>query len=415
MDRELAPEVIQRARRRGYGIIASIPIGLSLALWAFSALISRSVDRADLRTAVAEMGPLEATITASGVVLPEFEQAITSPIPSRLDTVYLRSGDTVQAGQAILCLDRASIQLSYTRLLNELALLRNERERLDLESQQQRAELKTQYDVKEMQVRFVSSQLERERQLLKIGGSTREGLDRAELNAAITGKELEQLAERLRNQEATLTANRQALDLRIEIQENGIEETRRLMTLAEARADRDGIVTWVNENIGASIGPGEVIARVADLSGFRVEAKISDIHADKLVCGGLVRVRINNRDLPGHIASIAPTVQNGVMTFQVQLDDKADKALRPNLRADVFVVTASKPNVLRVKNGPFYDGLMEHKVFVVRGSKAVRREATAGASNFDYVELQGDIKAGDEVIISDMKSYLNMSEVSISD
>jgi len=281
--------------------------------------------------------------------------------------------------------------------------------------QQQAEELQMQHGIKEMQTRFVASQLDREKQLYKIGGSTKEGLDRAELNASIAQKELEQLGEKLKNHEAASQADRRGLDLKIQIQENTIDETRRQMALAEARADRYGVVTWVNENVGASVNPGDVIARIADLSGFRVEAKISDVHAEKLISGGLVRIRINDRDLSGQIASINPTVQNGVMTFLVTLDNKADKALRPNLRADVFVVTASKPNVLRVKNGPFYDGLMERKLFVVKGNKAVRREAAAGASNFDYVELQGDVKPGDEVIISDMKSYLNMSEVSISD
>lgn len=415
MDRELSPEIIRKNRRKKYAKIASIPILLLLALWVFSSLISRSVSRSTMRTAVAEMGPLEATITASGVIIPDFEQAITSPIQSRIDTVYLRSGDMVKAGQAILRLNQESIQLTYTRLMNEFELLRNEKARRDLELQQQQEQLQTEYGIKEMQTRFVASQLDREKKLLAIGGSTKEGLERAELNAAIAQKELEQLGEKVKNHEASSQAERRGLDLKIQIQENTIDETRRQMALAEAKADRYGVVTWVNENVGASVNPGDVIARIADLSGFRVEAKISDVHADKLVSGGPVRIRINDRDLSGRIASINPTVQNGVMTFLVALDNKADKALRPNLRADVFVVTASKPNVLRVKNGPFYDGLMDRKVFVVKGNKAVRREVSAGVSNFDYVELQGDIKPGDEVIISDMKSYLNMSEVSISD
>ena len=415
MDRELSPEIIKKNRRKRYAKIAAIPILLLLALWIFSAIITRSVSRASIRTAIAEMGPLEATVTASGVIAPEFEQAITSPIASKVDSVFLRSGDTVKAGQAILHLNRESIQLSHTRLLNELELLRNEKDRLDLQLEQRRSELKTEYDVKEMQSRFVGAQLDREKQLFAIGGSSKEQLERAELNAAIAEKEREQLAEKLANQEAALEADRRELDLKIKIQENGIAEITRQMALAEARSDRDGVVTWVNENIGAAVNPGDVIARIADLSSYRVEAKISDVHADKLIIGGTVRVRVNDRDLTGKIATVNPTVQNGVMTFLAELDDKADRSLRPQLRADVFVVTASKPSVLRVKNGPFYDGLMEHKLFVVEGGKAVRREVTVGASNFDYVELQGDVKPGDEVIISDMKSYLNMSEVSISD
>jgi len=181
MDRELSPEIIRRNRWKQYAKIASIPLVLLLALWIFSSLISRSISRNTLRTAVAEMGPLDAAITASGVVVPDFEQAITSPIQSRIDTVFLHSGDMVQAGQAILVLNMESIRLTYTRLLNELELLHNEKARRSLELLQQRQQLETEYGIKEMQTRLAASRLERERRLLAIGVSTKEGLEQAEL------------------------------------------------------------------------------------------------------------------------------------------------------------------------------------------------------------------------------------------
>jgi HlyD family secretion protein len=220
MDRELSPEIIRKNRRKKYTKIASIPILLLLALWVFSSLISRSVSRSTMRTAVAEMGPLEATITASGVIIPDFEQAITSPIQSRIDSVYLRSGDMVKAGQAILRLNQESIQLSYTKLMNELELLRNEKNRLDMQLQQQREELQTEYGIKEMQTRFVASQLDREKKLLAIGGSTKEGLERAELNAAIAQKELEQLGEKVKNHEAASQADRRGQRQKVKIWSN---------------------------------------------------------------------------------------------------------------------------------------------------------------------------------------------------
>jgi HlyD family secretion protein len=36
-----------------------------------------------------------------------------------------------------------------------------------------------------------------------------------------------------------------------------------------------------------------------------------------------------------------------------------------------------------------------------------------GVSNFDWVELQGDINAGDEVVVSNMDDYRHMEEISI--
>lgn len=87
------------------------------------------------------------------------------------------------------------------------------------------------------------------------------------------------------------------------------------------------------------------------------------------------------------------------------MDNPNDKILRPNLKTDVFVVTASVNNVLRVANGPFYDGIHDQAVFVIKENRAEARKVNIGASNFNWVELQGEISPGDTIIISDMKKY----------
>jgi hypothetical protein len=47
-------------------------------LWLYS-LIKPSVKRAAFETAIVETGPMQATLAATGVVIPEYEQLITSP------------------------------------------------------------------------------------------------------------------------------------------------------------------------------------------------------------------------------------------------------------------------------------------------------------------------------------------------
>lgn len=175
------------------------------------------------------------------------------------------------------------------------------------------------------------------------------------------------------------------------------------------------MVTWVNEEIGATVNAGEPLARVADLSSFKIKATISDTYAEQLKVGGPVTVRINNTDLRGEIANIQPKVENGIITFYVRLQEKNHQALRSNLRVEVFVLTDFRPNVLRVKNGPFFTGATEQAVFVVEGDKATRRLLKTGASNLDFVELQGDIAAGERIILSNTKEYAHLSEIQLTD
>jgi HlyD family secretion protein len=87
--------------------------------------------------------------------------------------------------------------------------------------------------------------------------------------------------------------------------------------------------------------------------------------------------------------------------------------LRPNLRVEVFVITSTLDDVIRVRNGPFFNASADQKVFIVKNNKALRVDAEFGASNFDYVQIVSGVNAGDEVIISNMEDYYHMKEIEI--
>jgi len=124
-------------------------------------------------------------------------------------------------------------------------------------------------------------------------------------------------------------------------------------------------------------------------------------------------IRINETQLRGTVVNIQPTVQNNIVTFDIQLDERNNKLLRPNMKADVFLVTASKTGVLRVANGPAFKGSSTQDVFVMNNGKAERKSVQTGLSNFDYVELKDKVKEGDVIITSDMTEYKNAKVITI--
>jgi HlyD family secretion protein len=153
----------------------------------------------------------------------------------------------------------------------------------------------------------------------------------------------------------------------------------------------------------------------ADLSSFRVDATVSDIHAQRLRTGLPVRLRLNENDyLEGRVGRILPTVDNGIINLEVELEEKAHPLLRPNMRVDVYIVTERKAKALRLKRGPFINGGEGiHDVFVIRGAVALKNEVRIGIANFDYYEVVEGLLEDDEVIISNMKDYKHMHEVRI--
>ena len=413
MDRELPAGFKRTQKLKRYFTLIIIVFVVVLALIGFRSLLKSKINRSMIRIAVAEIGAIEATITASGAVIPEYEQVITSPIQSKIKQILYRAGEQIKAGESILQLNKEFIQIAYEKLQDELELKVNKKSQLSLKLERSQIDLQAAYDIKKLQTDAIASQLEQEKHLFEIGAGTKANLDRAALNLDVSHRELKQFQNQIENQQKSLGADLKELDLQISIQQKNIAELSRQMELAEAKADRDGVITWVNDNIGAAVNKGDIIARVADLSSFRVEANISDIHAAKLQIGSPVKIRIGERNLRGEIANIRPTIQNGVITFIIKLNDKTNELLRSNLQVDVSVITSFKENVIRVANGPFINGSGPQDIFIVEGDKAIRKRVTVGATNFDYVEIESNVEVGDEVIISDMSDYIHRKEVEI--
>jgi HlyD family secretion protein len=151
-------------------------------------------------------------------------------------------------------------------------------------------------------------------------------------------------------------------------------------------SDRDGVLTWVLAPEGALLHRGDVIARIADLTSYRVSAAVSDVHAAQLRTGMPVIVKANDVDLAGAIAEVLPTVNSGTISFNVALNERSHVVLMPSLRVDVLVVTDRKPRTLRIKRGPFADGSPQgdgYSAFIVRGNRAVRTAIALGLTAFD--------------------------------
>ena len=413
MDKELSAGYIRKQKLKKLSTLLIVISAFVIVFVAFRMLITPSVKRSRLKTSIAETGSIEGTITASGLVIPEFEQVITSPFQSRIDSVYQRPGDQITVGSSILKLNNESTLGEYEKCLDEYELTRNRKKQLQLSIERTLIDLNTQFEIKSLKVKALETNLEAQEMIYKSGGGAKNNYDQAELNLEIAILEKEQLQDRIKNTRKSLTADLIELDLTLKIQSKNIAELKRQLELAQAKSLRAGVLTWVNDEIGSTVYAGDIIARVADLDRFKIEAKISEIHAVKLLVGNPVKVRINEFDLLGRIASIKPTIENGIIIFYVELDDNTNKNLRSNLRVDVFVITSSKDDVIRIENGPAINGSGKQNLFVVKGNKAERRTVFIGATNFDYAEVESGIETDEKVIISDMSDHQNRKEVKI--
>ncbi|OUJ72203.1 efflux RND transporter periplasmic adaptor subunit [Hymenobacter crusticola] len=413
MDRAISPVIQAKRRQRRWLLVLATLVVVAVGLWAFRGVMKPSVKREDILMATVENGDVEASLTASGLIIPAHEAVVTSPIQSTIRQVLLTAGAKVKPGQTILELDKDLTGSELAKLQDEQLQNRNKSNVLALSLERSLNDLQSQEKVQQEKVRSLQSTLRDEQNLLSIGSGTPEDVRQAELNLKIADLELQRVRRQIQNQRRSNQADELGLVYTRQIQDRNISELAQKLRNANISAGQAGVLTWVNEDIGSTVNQGQVVARIADLSSFRVRGTIADTYADSLHVGDAVLVRLNGTDLRGTISSISPAADKGVMTFYAQLDQNNHPALRANLRADVYVVTRAHRNALRVKNGPFYQGGHEQTVFVVRDGVATRRTVRFGDSNFDYVQVISGLQAGDELLISDMKNYEQASELTI--
>jgi HlyD family secretion protein len=413
MDTEITEEVTQQKRKKGIIIGLIIIAVLAFCIGLIRYYLKSSVSLSEITTAKVEVGNVENTLNATGEVLPEFEEVITSPINASIKNVLTDAGGKVKTGQSILALNKSAAENDYAKLKFQLETKKNEISKLKLDLNKSFFDIKSNNDIKQLRIGNLTDAVENAKRLFKAGGGTREDIEQAELNLKVAQLEKKQLENEIRSKQKTMQLEAKEAEIAAAIQENDLNELQRKLNLANVVATRSGVVTYVNKNIGANIKEGETLARIADLSSFKVTGSLSDSYLDQLHSGMPVIVRINDTQLRGNVSNVYPSVQNGIITFDIQLEERNNKQLRPNMKVDVYLVTAVHSKVFRVANGPAFKGASPQDIFILNNGKAEKRSVYTGLSNFDFVELKDAVKPGDIVITSDMSEFKNSTELTI--
>ena len=399
-----------RNKERNKKIIRFSAIGI-VGIIGISVLISllrTGVQKKDLVFSTVDKGTIEVSVSASGKVVPAFEEIINSPINTRIVEVYRKGGDSVDVGTPILKLDLQSTETDYKKLLDEEEMKRYKLDQAKVNSQTKLSDMAMQIKVSEMKLARMKVELRNEQYLDSLGAGTTDKVRQAELSYNTSRLELEQLKQQYANEKQIAAADLKVLELDLNMFRKGLAEMKRTLDDAQIRSPRKAILTYINNQIGAQIPQGGQVAIISDLSHFKVDGEIADTY------GGKAIVKIGSEKLEGIVSSVTPLSKNGVISFSVQLKEDNNKRLRSGLKTDVYVMNAVKEDVLRIANASYYVGRGEYDLFVMTSDdEIVKRKVQLGDSNFEFVEVVSGLNPGDKVVVSDMTNYKNKNKLKV--
>lgn len=415
MDREISKEVQRKEQRKQFIRIGTAVGGFIVLIVVVISMLQTSLKRKDLNISTVDKGVIEVSVSASGKVIPAFEEIINSPINSRIVEVYKRGGDSVDVGTPILKLDLQSAETEYNKQLDEEQMKSLQLEQQRVTNHNKLSEMEMNLKVSRMELDRKAVELRNERYLDSLGAGTTDKVRQVELDYNVSILKLKEDEQKYKNEQALAEADLKVKELELNIFRKSLAETRRTLEDAQIRSPRKAILTYVNNEIGSQIGQGAKVAIVSDLSHFKIEGEIADTYGDRIAAGSKAVIKIGSEKLDGTVSDVTPLSKNGVISFTVQLEEDNHKRLRSGLKTDVYVMNAVKDDVLRIANSSYYVGKGEYELFVVNGNQLLKRKVQLGDSNFEYVEMVSGLQEGDQVIVSDMNAYKDKNKLKIED
>ena len=396
--------------------VTLILIGLLIAIFLVSRYLKpTSTNQPDYITSTVDYGPVFISVPASGIVNPEYEVLLLSPASSLVSSIVQAPGKRVSEGSAILTLDPKSLIQEIDNLKDQLGVMENDLQRNRLNSRSIRVDLDYNVEVKNLKITSLKTEIQDQEQLLKVGGISPALHEQTKEELILAEKDLKMTLEKNSIRLKQLEADEKGLQLQMDIRKKELELKQDLLNRFTVRASSDGIILGIYTNVGEKVEKDKLLAKMSDLSTFKVKATVDNSYIDFVRTGGEVYAVIDNTRLKGKIGSVTPVMKDKKIEFDVFLDYSHYQKLIPNMEVELQIITQQKDSVLRVEYGPAFNKNKNQDLFVIRTDKAVRETITTGLIGTEYVEIVTGLSPGDRIIISDISRSRHKKEIEFKD
>jgi RND family efflux transporter MFP subunit len=324
------------------------------------------------RVSAAERGPIHVTIEETGLVEPERQIVVKSPISGVVRRLHVREGDSIRVGQLM-----ATIVPDIAQA-NALAQLRSE---------------------------IAGAEI-------SVGNLRREYARAQELEARqlISESDVEAARVDMEQAENDLLAARERLRL---MEESGVRATGAAQS-ALITAPSTGVVILRGVEEGETVmggtsvfGGGTELFTIADLSTLLVKAAVNEVDIGKVEAGDTVAITVDafpDDTAAGVVRLVPPAArqQERIRVFDVDIEVRSGhRMLRPGMTANVRIAGPSRDDVIRIPVEAVFFVEGNPIVHKVASGETERTQVLLGLSDLSYVEILEGLAEGDTVALED--------------
>jgi RND family efflux transporter MFP subunit len=327
-------------------------------------------------------GPVEAEVMGTGILTAHTRATISPKIQGRLVELIVDQNDTVAKGQLLARLDDSDLREQQAIAKANLEAVRAAYERAGADQKRAeavRVQAKLEYDRQaQLQAKQFSSQsdLDKNRELLQVAE-----------------------AEEARAVAAAIEAQKQ-----IVAAERTLDYQNAKLADSSIYSPFDGLIIRRDRDLGDIVVPGASIFQLISTKDIWVSAWVDESLMAAVKPGQRARIVFRSepgKDYGGPVIRVSPEVDRETREFLVDVaPDRLPQRWAVGQRAEVFIVTGKKDNVVRIPSKAirWRDG--RAGVMVSEGGKASWRNLELGMMGRDSVEVANGLVENDAVVMA---------------
>lgn len=412
--------VVERRRlpRWVYGALAGAGVVVAaLAFWFYAPRgDTQTVPTERLTIATVANGTFDDFIPLRARVTPLFTVFLDAIEGGRVERILVEDGASLAAGQPIVELSNAELQLSTLARQTEVEQQINNMRSQELALSQTRLANERALLEARLGLQRAKRQYEREAPLAQKGFVAGRVFADTSDQYRYEQQRLSAVARSQSNDERLQSSQLAQQRTSIASMRTGLEIARANLAALNLRAPVAGKLSGFDLQIGQSLARGERIGQIDSPGRNKLMAGVDEFYLGRVVIDQKAAVEWNGRSYPARVSKIYPQVQNGQFQVDLQFTGDEPQGISRGQTLQARLTLGDPAPARLIPNGAFYTESGGRYVFVVAedGRSAVKRPVRLGRRNAAAIEVLEGLDPGERVITSPYTGFADKDRLDLT-
>ncbi len=369
---------------------------------------------------------IDETLSYTGEIAASESTAVSAKASGEAQTVYVKEGDFVNAGDTLLAIDSTPYRLSYNQALAALnsANASQNSAKASYNSatggtmQQNLAQLEASLAAAKIAYDNALDNFNKQKVLFDIGAisqmefnSYQTQLDNAKLNlnTAQTNYDL--------TKNVVQTESKESAKASVDMAASQVQSAKAQLDIAKYNLDNctvtapiSGYISAKNVNKGQMVGQGSVVFTITNTKNVDAIINVTESVIPYITLDTKSYITVKSADLEnieGTVTQINPvkSASSGLYNIKISIDNQ-EGILKEGMIADVKIVTQSQKNSVVIPSDCLIQEEGGYYVYIAKDGKAHRQDVEIGIENGEYTQILSGLNVKDKVVVKG-KDYLS--------